>query len=219
MRSVLFFILLIMSDAAVAQTSGSTDNHTIQLIEDIYAGRPLTTLEGRPALTVLERAEISRLSGCDPSTELHSEALVLIMDWNCSQNPDDSRTITVYLSNERVFDLLVQPVAANFRPTERANLDRNLPSRREITRSFLRALRAGIDPTLEGLIPITESQLSRLEIAQGTRAREMSGSDRTSQVHLWLEATTELGMPLITDLRYSDDGRPIGVIISHGGRM
>ena len=190
----------------------------IRLLEDIHAGRPVDTVEGGPELSDLELSEIAKLAGCLPTSDRHQDALVPIIDWNCAENPDDSRTVTLYLSDDGVEDLLIQPLAANFRPTALAATSEELPSRSAITRRFLLAVRTGDDPTLGGLIPITEIQMARLEVAHGEKPRQMSGSDRTSVVHLWIDATSKLGMPLITDLRFDEDGRPIGLVISHGMR-
>ena len=213
-----FFLAALLTSvipiSAIAQDRADTP--AIRLIEDIFAGRSVKMVAGRPELTDLELTEIARLAGCHPSNDLHQEALVPIIDWNCSNNPNDSRTVTLYLTNDGVSDLLVQPLVANFRATAIALEMDELPSRSAIVRGFLRAIRTGEDPTLGGLVPITETQLARLESAQGKRAQKMSGSGRTSRVYLWSRATSQLGMPLITDLRFDQDGRPIGLVISHG---
>ncbi len=116
MRAIILFALLLSGASGSADAADQADTPAIRLLEDIHAGRPVDTVEGGPELSDLELSEIAKLAGCLPTSDRHQDALVPIIDWNCAENPDDSRTVTLYMSDDGVEDVLIQPLAANFRP-------------------------------------------------------------------------------------------------------
>ncbi len=213
LRMVTPVAALAIGSALLAQDHPDEQERLIALIEAIYEGISVDEIVGLPELDENQVDELERLAGCTPTAEQHANALIPILDWHCESIPDDSRTIAFYLSNGG--GIVIQPLAANFRPTDRALATASLPNYRRLTRQFLSAVRAGEDPTLSGVIPITAMQLELLEVARGKHFQKMSGSNRSSQVHLWPEALSEQG-PLITDLRFDDEGIPVGLVISYG---
>ncbi len=216
MRAPLLLLFITCSGIAAAENLEGGKAAALRVIEAIYSGSPVEDVQGAPTLKDKEFAELAGLAGCEPNNEQHQKALIPIFDWVCSNNPENNRTTSFYISYQAVDDILVQPVASEFRPTEASLAVDDLPIRKKLSRQFIRAVRQGDDPTLGGLIPLSEIQLDRLRIAEGTRATKMSGGTRNSHVYIWHETQSTQGKPLITDLRFDDEGRPIGLVISHG---
>lgn len=185
----------------------------------VNEGGSLDQFGFQPTLTPAELKSISSLAGCVPDIAEGSHSSSIKFDWTCQADPEAERQTALKFSPEGTTTLWVNPLERKMSPTPVASGSGKLPGYRSIASSFARAVKAGEDPTLGGLIPVTVESLTRLAELKGLSYTSTTGNSKSSQTMFWDLAGRVLPSPVATDIRFDEEGRPIGLILSSTSRV
>ena len=211
-----FAAAVLTSATAFAEDAEDSAELVTAFAEAVYAGESIAQFGFSPALSEEDLAAVGGLAGCTPEVAEQSSAILITLDWTCENAPERERHTGIGFYEEGgSHSLWVNPSERNFTATEAGLATEDLPSPRRLARDFARAVREGEDPTLGGLIPLTPEQLATLAQFDGLDFNYGSGNSNHSQTAFWDSHARHLPQTLNTDLRFDDDGRPIGLLI-HG---
>jgi hypothetical protein len=188
----------------------------------IYAGMSLREIELVPPLTEAERVEISKLAGCKPSLRSGTTKNFVSFNWSCDAvSPSGKgariapRTVTMRFTDEgKMFSFTVNPAIESFAPTPAALAARDLPKKKPLAQAFGQAVRDGADPTLDGLIPLTELQREQLKpfVSKNVKIYDRRAGGKTITV-VWQIRSSPGDGDFSGEIYFDKDGRPIGVIL------
>lgn len=215
-----FVALMALAVAAPAQESEEQRSYAAvaaEAVNAIYAGQDLRELTILPELSQAELAELEKLAGCKPSMNPRVTKNFVAFDWRCDVaskgETRPSRTTTMRFQDDgKMFALAVNPSTKDFAPTPVALAASDLPRKMAIAEAFGEAVRDGEDPTLGGLIPLTELQHVQLK----------EGADRYVKVYddvrghpyvVWKVERRPGDGDLGAELHFDQEGRPVGVIV------
>lgn len=215
MRCCVIGLMAVTPFAASASDEGDFRTATVeQFAASVKAGTSIGAFEFEKELTESEKTALANLAGCIPSVGDGSHSKWIELDWSCENRHSAERQTALKFSGDGSVSVWINPIEASLAPSPTSASIADLPSYRQLTRAFARAVKAGEDPTLEGLIPITPEQIARLSLLEGLDYRMTTGNSRGSQTMFWDIRARVLESPLATDLRFDEEGRPIGLILS-----
>lgn len=180
----------------------------------VHEGGRLDELNFAPAPLPEEQQAVAALAGCTPAVAAKSRADWIMLDWACAGRPEAERQTAVKFERNGTRSLWINPLERQMAPASEALAGAKLPGFRTITAAFARAVKAGDDPTLGGLIPISAESRARLAGLKGLDHVSTTGKTRGSQTMFWDVRGKALPAPIATDLRFDDEGRPIGLVLS-----
>jgi len=180
----------------------------------VNAGGDLEQFAFEPRPSEQEIEAVSLLAGCVPTVAERSHSGWVALDWACPSNPQNERQTAINFERNGKKGLWVNPIESKLRPSPLALCSEDLPSHHKIASQFAKAVRLGEDFSLGGLIPLTPEQSFRLASIAGQTYAFTSGNSRTSQAMFWTEGSKSGTPSMTTDLRFDDEGCPIGLILS-----
>lgn len=208
------------------------------IAESIRDGRDLSQLGLDKVVDDQVLAALHALAGCMPAKQSDKSKYLVVVDWNCEPKAGSNalnRTVDLRFTDEGLlFALAINPSRANFGPTEAAVAAGNLPAIKKTAEHFADAIEQGGDPSLGGLVPLTELQVSQLAAIVGFKSHmqnPVSSADKRSMREYFgpdvsiyepphngfdinftpVQATDQ--MPLMVTIFFDDGRRPIGVHI------
>lgn len=213
-RILIVAILAILASPASAQDSEKMVAFVTQFAETVNRGEPINMAGISPDLLDSEKAALAALKGCSLSVGPGAHRTWIELDWKCETQKERERQTALKFEPDGSASIWINPIEDALAPTSVAQSSEDLPSYRNISRDFAKAVKKEADPTLDGLIPITPEHIEKLKLLEGLDFRKASGSTRRSQTMFWDLRSKVLRAPVATDLRFDDEGRPIGLILS-----
>ena len=122
-----------------------------------------------PVLTADELAQIAEMKGCRPVIAKGELELHLYLHWECAGVSQAVESDLHFSTTGALADITLNPASTGFAPTKSALMVAKHPSRISTTRSFAKAVTAGLDPSLGGLIPLTPLQSKQLASLSGRK--------------------------------------------------
>lgn len=209
------FVLVALSVApALAKEVDDRAAVTARFATLVHEGGPLDQMELTPVPLPEEQQALAALAGCTPAVAAKSRADWIMLDWSCAGRPEAERQTAMKFERDGKRSLWINPLERHMAPTSEALAPAKLPGYRAITAAFAGAVKAGDDPTLGGLIPISAESRARLVRLKGLDHVSTTGNARGSQTLFWDVSGKVLPAPITTDLRFDDEGRPIGLVLS-----
>lgn len=191
------------------------------IVSAIYSGDDLAQQEDMFVLREAEYNELAKLAGCDATIQRAIPAPVVVVDWNCGEGtgePGLQRSVAMMFDEEGVVTRFsINSPIATFKPTHTSlNIDKMaLP--RTFAASVGKAIRAGEDPTLGGLIAISAFDQKRLSEFQGGKfyvsnlRTRPTFSDIASVQRLRLSGRTQENGYQWVYLYFNAEDRPLGL--------
>jgi hypothetical protein len=103
----------------------------------------------------------------------------------------------------------INPLTANFTPSKAAMNSVKMEKPKDLAKRFGRAVEAGGDPTLNGLVPLAELQITQLEALAG-EDHEVLSAATDEKVHLtWEPGAASNGFSVT--IYFDEARRPLGV--------
>ena len=183
-----------------------------KVVSSIKAGEELSRLNIFHPNYAPEGPGVGSLRGCDYTIQPKSRSDELHVDWVCS-DPRSNAFTRIYLPQGKLSRIEFQPGLKLMAPTK-VGLDLvKIPSRKEINRRFESAVRVGRDPTVGGLIPITEHQVLELKSMKGWNNFTSNPSGEYGAEIVWANNLKNPSQSADTTLLFDSFGRPIGLWI------
>ena len=111
-----------------------------------------------------------RLRGCEPQVSSRSSRDFILIDYICTSGKQRyAHRVSFYESDEGGVQFWIDPLASGIGPTAEAISTSELPSKRRQFSQFMKEARSDGDPTLGGIIPITEGQHALLSRISGCK--------------------------------------------------
>lgn len=222
------------NDVEIPQSYANADI----IAETIRDGRDLKPLGLEKIVGDQVIAELHALAGCSPATKTDKSKNLVVVDFNCEPEAGTDvldRTVELRFTDKGLlFALAVNPQRANYGPTNAAVAARNLPAIKKMAEQFANAIEQGGDPSLGGLVPLTELQRHQLAAIVGFRPdiqKPVSAAQKRSireaygpEVSIYepphngfdinfARAKGSDQVPLMVTIFFDDGRRPIGVHI------
>lgn len=214
LASALFSVALLgcTSASSIAGSRQSSSDLGSKVLTAIEAGEDLSRLGIFHPNYEHEAGRVALLKGCAPSLLSRSRSAELHVDWTC---PDAERGAftRIYLPDGQLSRLEFQPSLALMSPSDKALQADSLRSAKAINDHFMKAVEAGNDPTLDGLIPITSDQLNQLRSMKAWKVfRSQVDGDYGAEV-LWLDRREKPREGADTTIHFNEAGMPVGLWI------
>ena len=211
--ALLALALLALPTASMAKdrTFAEAAEAAEAVLNALAKGEDLTALNIFHRNYTHEPEPIAKLAGCRPELLEGSRQGRLWVDWTC---PDASNNIftQIYFSDGEMTSITFQPMRGAMQATPVAIEASDLGTPDEINIRFVSAVRDGEDPTLGGIIPITDAQLAKLADMNRWDAPVMVEEDASIEQR-WARRARSEGDAATTRLFFNDEGQPIGLWI------
>lgn len=113
---------------------------------------------------------LEKLGECEPIEQGIIEKNLALFHWDCEGGSSTKGDVSLQLrfrDDGSLFTLALNPLKANFAPTEAGLKFADWPSRKETAERFVDAVISGGDPTLGQLVPLTPLQFMQLSAFSG----------------------------------------------------
>ena len=206
--ALLVFALAAAPTAALAQDRSFTEAAEA-VINALVKGEDLAELDLFHGNYTHNAVKTAALEGCEPTLLEGSAQGRLWIDWTC---PDPSKNIftQIYFSGGELTKIDFQPMKTAMKPTAAGLEAGDLGDPHEINARFVDAVRAGEDPTLGGIIPVSDENLATLAEMKNWAAGEVD-EEANSIKQYWVRRVRSEGDAASTTLFFDDYGRPIGL--------
>ena len=122
--------------------------------------------------TDVEIDALEKLGDCEPTQQGDIEKNLALFHWSCggSSKEGDVSLQLRFRDDGGLFTFALNPLEANFKPTEAGEQFSDWQSRKETAERFAEAVISGGDPTLDRLVPLTPLHLVYLRAFDGGKA-------------------------------------------------
>ena len=162
------FVSSLVATILAATLSGALDVSVVQKVATALAqGTNPYSIDGvhQPEKPI---ASETNLRGCDPQVSSGSSRDFILIDYICTSGEQRfAHRVSFNGSDGGEVQFWIDPLASGIGPTAEAISASELPSKRRQFWRFMKAARSDGDPTLGGIIPITEGQHALLRRISG----------------------------------------------------
>jgi len=211
--SYLLSAMVLFGSSGTAQAEERSFEEAAELvIVSIGEGRDLAELDVFHTNYEHEAERLARLKGCEYKLLPESTRYALHLDWICP-DPADSAFTRIYISDGELSRIEFQPVVSQMAPSAKALDAESLPSPADINEQFVEAVKDGADPTLGGLIPISDDYLAKLSEFAGWHVKNVESGAPSIIETRWMNRRNSPNEGAMTWIHFDEAGRPIGVWI------
>ena len=159
--------------SAIAEDAPKFARISAGLANAIHTGADVPFADGKGGLSAAEIAELRLLEGCAGEFQPGGGEVFVAIDWVCGSraaSPNLQRsTLFTFNRHGELIALSVNPSIANFGPTSYALAQDTLPGKGALATAFAKAVEKGEDPSLGGIVPLTELQRTQLAALKGAK--------------------------------------------------
>lgn len=212
-RGLLCLPMLMVVSVVIAQDQlPQYAQTTSKVATAIYEGENLDNVDELFELTLFERSELARLSGCDGEIQPGGRETEVRIFWRCastSQRPDLLRSTSFLFDDQgELIALAINSIDSNESGSSARSHDIDLRSRGIIASDFASAVLAGEDASLGGVIPLDDFEIGRLSELRADSFRVLKRSDPSLRI---IRFYSEDGYVPSVWLRFDETGYPKGV--------
>lgn len=160
--------------AGFVHAEGETDYPSVKnaaaIVDAIRSKAELKAIGVDRLATDAEIDALEKLGDCEPIQIGEIEENLALFDWNCEGASSTKGDVSLQLrfrDDGSLFALALNPLKANFAPTEAGMQFADWPSRKKTAERFVDAVISGEDPTLGQLVPLTSLQVTHLQAFAG----------------------------------------------------
>jgi len=191
-------------------------------VEALHEGENPYLLPGVEASAAEDDEDLPDLTGCTPSLSESSTRDYLQVDFRC-ESADGAfvHRVAVSEGESELVRIYIDPLPGALGPTANALNSDDLPSARQQLNRLVRAVRRGEDPTLNGIIPLNQTQIEELSLlsdCRWNRAAESLGREPT-----WLSFVRcthhDAGKGRMVEMQFDEEGRAVTVRVAYGATV
>lgn len=189
----------------------------------IYEGDDLSTREDVFALHPVEYGELARLAGCDGAVRPSEMERTVLIEWSCGEGtraPGLSRsTVMMFAEDGRLVRFGINAPLDALAPTPAALEAGERPYPRRTANRLGDAIMAGEDPSLGGLLPMSDLDRKRLSgfedgeyyVYKRSARSTLDGVDRVHRIRL---RDADRASSRIVYVYFDAEDRPLGLAFS-----
>lgn len=214
MRTLYLFLAIAVLPVSVA---GSAKNQAFAdaaelVVNALAEGRELKDLVTLHSDYDHDVENAPKLKGCQPNL-VSNNGQEIGINWICPAQRSGKYT-AINILEGRLFSIDYQTSRNEMRPST-VGIEGNISSPENIARRFSTAVEEGMDPTIDGLIPMSTEQREAIGKLDGWQTRGPSSERDGVVIQYWRAGNQGAVAAAKTVLHFDEDDRPIGVWIQN----